>query len=140
MPIGSKPGFVQNSWSSIDGRRIEHLARDVAERDDLAAERAEPGELDLARPVVDDRGLLEVELVEDLLGIGQAGGVLVVHAHGKDDANEPGEERQGDEDDGDRDEDAADRFRSTRSLGAPVDRSAMPLAPREACLHLRSGR
>ena len=122
------------------GRRIEHLVGDVAERDDLAAERAEPGELDLAGAVVDDRGLLEVELVEDLLGIGQARGVLVVHAHGKHHAHEPGEERQGDDDDGDRNEDPADRFRSTRSLGAPVDRSAMPLAPREACLHLRPGR
>jgi hypothetical protein len=30
--------------------------------------------------------------------------------------------------------------RSARSLGTPVDRSAMPLAPREACLHLRAGR
>ena len=43
--------------------------RDVVERHDLAPVVAEAGELDLARPVVDGRLLVEAEVVEGLLGV-----------------------------------------------------------------------
>ena len=46
------------------GLGVDDDRRDVLEGDDLAARLAEPGQLDLARPVVDDRLLLERELVE----------------------------------------------------------------------------
>ena len=54
------------------GRRVEHLAGSLVERDELALEVAEAGELDLAGPVVDDRLLLELEVGEGCLR-GRAG-------------------------------------------------------------------
>ena len=62
MPIGSKPGLVQKSLSSIAVVASMHLARELVEGHELAPQVAEPGELDLAGPVVDDRLLLEVEV------------------------------------------------------------------------------
>jgi hypothetical protein len=122
------------------GRRVEHLVGDRVERDDLALQGAEAGQLDLPGAVVDDRRLVEIEIREDRLGVGQALGVLVVHADGEDSAHEAGREGEGHEDEGNGDGDAPDRSRATPSLGAPRDRSAMPLAPREACLHVSSAR
>ena len=68
------------------GRGVEDLAGQLVVRDELALEVAEPGELDLAGPVVDDRLLLEIDVGERVGGVGEAGGVVVVGAHGKDHA------------------------------------------------------
>jgi hypothetical protein len=54
------------------GRGIEHLGRDVLEARDLTPLGTEPRELHLAGPVVDDRLLLEAEVLEGRRGVGQA--------------------------------------------------------------------
>ncbi len=46
------------------GRGVDDLAGQLVEGDELALEVAEPGELDLAGPVVDDRLLLEIDVGE----------------------------------------------------------------------------
>ncbi len=47
------------------GRRVEHELGDIVEADDAPLLRLEPGELDLPRPVVDDRRLGEVKLFQE---------------------------------------------------------------------------
>ena len=139
MPAGSKPGLLQKSLSSIDGRRVDDLARQLVVRDELALQVAEAGELDLAGPVVDDRLLFEVDVVERFDRVGKAGGVVVVGAHGKDRTGargEPGGEEQDDEDD---DDDPTDG-RACASSRLSLERSTMALATREswsACVAAR---
>ena len=74
--------------------------------------------------------------VERCLRVGQAGGVVVVGAHGEHEPasrrEEAGDEEQDDEDD---DDDPTDG-RSAASLRATLERPSMALAPREAGLHL----
>ena len=73
------------------GRRVDDLAGQLVVGDELALEVAETGQLDLAGPVVDDRLLLEGDVGEGRDRIRQAGGVVVVGAHGDDGAG-PGQE------------------------------------------------
>ena len=117
------------------GRRVDDLARQLVEGDELALQVAESGELDLAGPVVDDRLLLELDVRERRDGVGQAGRVLVVGADG-DERTGPGDQagRQ-DEHDEDDEEDLPDG-RSGMSLRLALERLSTALAPREAGLHL----
>ena len=121
------------------GRRVDDLARELVERDELALQVAEAGQLDLAGPVVDDRLLLEVDVVERFDGVGQTGGVVVVGAHGKDRTGargEPGGEEKDDEDD----DDDPTEGRSCPSSRLSLERSTMALATRESGLHLVAAR
>ena len=65
------------------GLGVDDDRRDVLERDDLPARLAEPGELGLARPVVDDRLFLERELVE-VARLGKARRQAGERRHGRD--------------------------------------------------------
>ncbi len=95
---GSKPAFSQNVLSSIAVVGVDDDRRDVVELDDLALDVAEPCELDLARPVVDDRLLVRLE-GRQLVRVGQAGRERGVHADRADGADDPdaGEEAEDDE-------------------------------------------
>ncbi len=116
-------------------RRIEHLVRELVERDDLAAERSEASQLHLAGPVVDDRLLLEVDVREGGLGVREPLRVVVVRGdreQGSSSCREQAEEQQ---DDGDGDEDAASPT-SAAPLGTATVGASVTLPPRESRLHL----
>ena len=134
-PDGIEAGVLPEALVLDRGRRVDHLARDLVVGDDLAAERAELGELDLARPVDDARLLVELQVLERRGGVGQVGGVVVVGADGHDEASTSRKEGGTQEDDEDDDGDSTDD-RATTPLGAALERSSMALAPREAGLHL----
>ena len=55
IATGSKPALSQKVLSSTAVVASSSTLRDLVEGDDLALGVAEPGQLDLARPVVDDR-------------------------------------------------------------------------------------
>ena len=101
------------------GRRVEDLAGQVVERDELALEVAEAGQLDLAGPVVDDRLLLEVDVGQRRDRVGQALGVVVVGAHGQDRPG-TGERAEGQDEHHEDDEERSDRrsFRPVLAVGA----------------------
>ncbi len=63
---GIEPGVLPEGLVLDRGRRIEDDRRDLVERDDLALGVAEPRQLDLARPVVDDRLLGQDDVVHRL--------------------------------------------------------------------------
>ena len=60
------------------GRRVEELGRDLVEGDELALELAELASIDLARAVGDRRLLVEGQVAQGVLRIGQALAVVVV--------------------------------------------------------------
>ena len=107
MPTGSKPGLLQKSLSSIAVVASMISAGSWSKVDELALELAEPGQLDLAGPVVDDRLLLELDVRRARRGVGQARGVVVVGADGERPRRRPrgGPSEEDDEEDG---EDRAD--------------------------------
>ena len=86
-------------------RRVDHDRRDLVERDDVALLAGERRELDLAGPVVDRRLLVELDVVEDLLRVGEVLAVVRERAHRAGEADEAGDEERGEEEerDGDRD-------------------------------------
>ena len=104
--------------------------------DDLATERAKTGQLDRAGPVVDERLLVEVEVVEGRLGVAAGPARSSCSpATANDRPGTHGEDDEEDEDEGDGDQDAADD-RPAVSLGAPLQRSSSALPPRDSGLHL----
>ena len=116
-------------------RGVEHLGRDVLEGRDLTPERAEPGELDLAGPVVDDRLLLEAEVLEGGAGVGQSLRIEVVRGHGEQRASTRQQDRDQQEDDRDGDEGGADDGSAAPGRLA-VEGAPMALPPRQGGLHL----
>ncbi len=117
------------------GGRVDHLAGDLVVGHDLTLEFAEAGELDLAGPVVEDRLLLVREVREGGLRIRQALRVVVVRAHGEDEARAGGQQGDEEEDEQDDEGDPTDDRAATRLLGAALERSSLAPAPREAGLH-----
>ena len=117
------------------GGRIEHFAGDVLELHQLALEIAEAGQLDLAGPVVDDRLLLELDVVEGRGGQRESGRIVVVRADDGDEADERHEERA-------QEHGGNDRAENGRDVGSATPRrafsngSSVALAPCEAGLHL----
>ena len=108
MPRGRSPGLLQKSLSSIDVVASIISGGSSSKVTSSRFEVAESRELDLAGPVVDDRLLFEVDVVERLDRVGKAGGIVVVGAHGKDRAGARGEPGGKEEDDEDDDDDPAD--------------------------------
>ena len=135
MPAGSNPGLTQKSLSSIAVVASRISPGSSVEGDELALQVAEARELDLAGPVVEDRLLLEVDVGERGLRVGQPFGVVVVGADGHDRTG--ARERAGgqDEHDEDDEEDLTER-RSGPSLRSALERPSAALAPREGGLHL----
>ncbi len=64
IPTGSKPEFSQKVRSSTAVVASTRTGGISVEGDDLAVELAEAGELDLLRPVVDDRLLRQLDALE----------------------------------------------------------------------------
>jgi hypothetical protein len=83
---------------------------------ELAPEVAEASQFDLAGPVVDDRLLVERELAQHRLGIGQALAVVGVRGDHREQAEQTGKDQGREEKQGDRDENA---LGSASSAGAP---------------------
>ena len=135
MPIGSKPGLDPEVLVLDRGRRVEDLARQLVEGDELALEVAEPRQLDLAGPVVDDRLLLEVDVRERRDGVGQARRVVVVGAHGHE-RTRPGDQAGRQDEHHEDDEEDLPEGRSGPSLRSALERLSTALAPREGGLHL----
>jgi hypothetical protein len=119
------------------GRRVEDLAWQLIERDEFALEVTEPGQLDLPGPVVQDRLLFEVDIRQRCDRVGQAGGILVVRAHG-DERPGPGEQAGGQDEHHEDDEEDLAEGRSGASLRSDPERPSTALAPREGGLHLCS--
>src|SRR5439155_750638 len=69
-------------------RRVEQLGRDLLEGDELALELAEPGQLDLAAAIGDPSLLVELEVGERVLGVGQALAVVVVGRSDRDETRQ----------------------------------------------------
>ena len=134
-PDGIEAGVLPEPLVLDRGRRVDHLARDLVVGDDLAAERAELGELDLAGPVDDARLLVELEVLERGGRVGQVRRIVVVGADGHDQASTSRKEGAAHEDDEDDDGDSTDD-RAAAPLRTPLERPSMALAPREAGLHL----
>ena len=91
MPIGSKPGVVpERSGPRPRSSRRRATGGMSSNVDDLAVELAESRELDLAGPVVDDRLLRELDLLElgRVLQSSRQGQVRADHDDGR---NDPGE-------------------------------------------------
>ncbi len=84
MPTGSKPGFSQKSWSSI-AVVASSISLGIASNP-TTSRFSEPRRASSTLPVRSYTiGLLvELELGEDRLRVGQTLGVVVVHAHGED--------------------------------------------------------
>ena len=111
------------------GRRIEQDLGDLLESDDLAPGVAEPGELDLARAVVDDRLFGECVL-RQVFSWRQARGQRAIDEYGRDSADgpEPGQEQEDD------DRDPAHGRRlitpgATRACGGASGRHGLGRAP-----------
>ena len=116
------------------GRRVEEVRREIVERHELAAQVAEPGALDLAGPVVDDRLLVEGEVREQGPGIVEATAVVGVRGHRAEGDDGAGEDQKAEEEEREDERRATDRGSSPgapRRLQPPV-----PLAPRQAGLHV----
>ena len=129
-----EPGVLPEGLVLDGGGRVDDLARDLVEGDDVAPLAGERCELDLAGPVVDTRLLGQVEVVEDLLGVGEALAVVREGAHGPGEADEAGDEEGGEEEERDGDRDAGDGASSVGGALAGA-RPATALPPREAGLH-----
>src|SRR5207244_6211346 len=111
------------------------LGRDLVEGEDLAAELTEAGQLDLARAVVDHRGLLEGQVggVERGGGVGQVAAVEGVGADRADEPDAAEHEEAGEEEQRDGERRAAGGATSTSTPGGSV--AAVPLTPLEGGLH-----
>ncbi len=117
------------------GRGVEDLAGQFVEGDEFALQVAEPCQLDLAGPVVEDRLLLEIDVGQRRDRVRQPLGVVVVGAHGDDRTGTgqgPGGQHEDDEED---EEDLADG-RPGPALRSALERPSTALAPREGGLHL----
>ena len=114
-------------------RRVDHLARDVSELDELSAEHAEAGQLDRACPVVNDRRLLEGDSLKALDGIRQALAVVGVGADDRDEANPAEDEEAREQEEGDGERRASGGATSTSAPGGTVP--AVSLTPLEGGLH-----
>ena len=108
-----EPGVLPEGLVLDRGRRVEQHLRDLVEGHDLALGVAEPGQLDLAGPVVDDR-LLGQDVVGQLRRVVEAVGQRDVGAdrRERDDRADSGEEQEDD------DRDVADGGRSRASSGS----------------------
>ncbi|GIW20139.1 MAG: hypothetical protein KatS3mg065_0435 [Chloroflexota bacterium] len=119
----------------LDGRRgVDELRRELVEGDELAPGRPEASQLDRPGPVVDDRLLVEGEVLEDRPRVRKALGVLVV---GENDAGEPDEtddEEGAEEEEGEGDGDGDGRSPTSR-WAATVAEPTLALPPREAGVH-----
>ena len=136
MPAGSKPALHPEILVLDGGRRVEDLARQLVECDELALQVAEARQLDLAGPVVDDRLLFERDVGERRDRVGETLRVIVVGAHGHDRA--AGDEKAaGREEDDEEDEEDPTDDRAGPSLRSALERPSMALAPSETGLHLR---
>src|SRR5439155_26735941 len=115
-------------------RRVEQLGRDLLEGDELALELAEPGQLDLAAAIGDPSLLVELEVGERVLGVGQALAVVVVGRSDRDETRQADQDEDRQDQEGDRDDDSSEVRRATRP--SALDAAPMALTPREAGLHV----
>ena len=115
------------------GGRVEHLGRDVGERDDLALELAEARQLDLVGSVEDDGLLIERQVAQGVARVGQALAVVAVGGGNADHPRQADREEGREEQDRDRDGDSPDGGRAAGPLAAEAAPMALP--PREAGLH-----
>ena len=132
---GVEPGIDPEVPVLDRGGRVQHLARDLVERHDFSSERTEPRQFHLARPVVDDRLLVEIQAAEGGLGIRQALRVIVVGGHSEDRPDGSRQQAEDQEDEWDRDEDPA-KHRPALTLWSTLQGAPMALPPRESRLHL----
>ena len=116
------------------GRRVEKLRRQLVVRDQLALELAQLGQHDLAGAVDDRRLLVEAQVAQGVLGVGQALAVEVVGGGDRDHPGHADQREDGQEEDGDRDQDSAKVRRAARPSAS--DAAPMALPPREAGLHV----
>ena len=123
---GIEPGVLPERLVLDRGRRVDQPRRDLLVLDVVALDLPEPGELDLAGPVVDLGLLGEIEGLEELLGVFEALAVIAVGGHGGGGTDDGEQDERPEQEQGKRDCDL-------RSRAAAPASSAIPTMASTAC-------